>query len=171
MKKLLALAAVLALMAGSARADLRVFGSYWDAGDLNEGYGGGAGMRFELLPFLGLELRGSYLDLSDVEMSLIPLEGAVILQLPGHAIVPYVGAGAGYYMFDADKVDPDDDIGLFALAGLEVGAAKGIRFFAEARWVALETSIEGASDVLESLGEDEVSVDGLGVNAGLVWDW
>jgi hypothetical protein len=171
------LAALIALMvaAGTAQANLRVYGSYWDAGDLNEGYGGGVGLRAEVLPFLGIDIRGTYIDLdNEVEVDLIPLEASVVLQLPTEGVVPYGGIGAGYYMFDEGKIDPDDKVGIFAVLGIELGAADGIRFFAEGRWVALDTDFEGAANDFEDLDlddPDELSVDGLGINIGIVWDW
>ncbi len=171
MRKLWIVMLVLISLAGTAQANLRVFGSYWGAGELEEGFGGGAGLRIELLPFLGLDVRGSYLEMdSKDEVSMIPLEAAAILQYPGDLLVPYIGAGGGYYMLESGRYNPDDEFGIFALLGLEIGASEGIRFFTEGRWVALESKSEGSSEELRG-DDDTLSLTGVGINFGIVWDW
>jgi hypothetical protein len=171
MKKLFVAVMVWVAVAGSAQANLRVFGSYWGAGELNEGFGGGVGLRAELLPFLGIDVRGSYLQFDGNEdVSMIPIETAGILQLPVGLFVPYVGAGAGYYILENSRSVPDDKFGVFALLGLEVGRSEGLRFFTEGRWVALESKLNGSDSEMDGY-DDTVSLTGVGVNVGIVWDW
>jgi hypothetical protein len=117
---------------------------------------------------LSVDGRASWIYFEDFEIHMIPLEAALRLNLPlfGERIIPYVGAGGGYYFFEADDVDLDDDVGYFPLVGLEVGF-RSVAVFAEARWLFLEADVDGALDELEDL--DEADVDGLGINVGLLF--
>jgi hypothetical protein len=153
--------------AGSAAA-LGLFGSYLDSDDLGTGYGGGAKLELKPTDVLSVEGRAGWIYFEDFEISMVPLEAALRLNLPllGERIVPYVGAGGGYYFFEADDVDLDDDVGYFPLAGLEVGFRR-VAVFGEARWLFLKTDVDSALDELADL--DEADVDGLGVNVGLLF--
>jgi len=165
---LLALAAVClnGCTAGSV-VELGAFGSYLDSDDLGTGYGGGAKLEVKPTDWLSVDGRASLLFFDDFDISLIPLEAALRLNIPilGERIVPYAGVGAGYYLFDADDVDLDDNVGYFPLVGLEVGTRR-VALFVEARWLFLETDTDAA---LEELGDLDAEVDGLGINAGLLF--
>jgi hypothetical protein len=150
--------------AGSV-AELGVFGTYLDSDDLNDGYGGGAKLEVKPIDWLSVDGRASWIYFDDFDLSMIPLEVALRLNLPllGERIVPYAGVGGGWYIFEADDVDLDDDVGYFPMVGLEVGLRR-IAVFAEARWLFLETDVDTA---VENIGEADV--DGLGINAGLLF--
>ncbi len=146
-------------------AEFGVFGSYLDSDDLGNGYGGGVKLEVKPTDILTVDGRASWLYFDDFEIQMIPLEVAGRLNLPllGERIVPYAGVGGGYYLFDADDGDLDDDVGFFPLLGLEAGFQR-VALFAEARWLFLETDAEGVvGDVVEA------DVDGLGINVGLLF--
>ena len=153
--------------AGSMAA-VGFFGSYLDSDDLGDGYGAGAKLEVKPTDVLSVDGRASWVYFEDFEIHMIPLEAALRLNLPllGERIIPYVGAGGGYYFFEADDVDLDDDVGYFPLVGLEVGFRR-VAIFGEARWLFLETDVDSALDELADL--DEADVDGLGVNVGLLF--
>ncbi len=165
---LLALAVVFlnGCTAGSL-AELGAFGSYLDSDDLGPGYGGGAKLEVKPTDWLSVDGRASLLFFDDFDISMIPLEAALRLNIPmlGERIVPYAGVGAGYYLFEADNVDLDNNVGYFPLVGLEVGLRR-VALFAEARWLVLETDTDAA---LEDLSDLHADVDGLGINAGLLF--
>ncbi len=153
--------------AGSV-AELGVFGSYLDSDDLGAGYGGGAKLEVKPIDWLSVDGRASWIHFDDFDIDMIPLEAALRLNIPlfGERIVPYAGVGGGYYLFEADVVDLDDDVGYFPLVGLELGTRR-FALFAEVRWLFLQTDVDAA---LEELGDvDEADVDGLGINAGLLF--
>lgn len=164
--------AILALLVAAqvARADLMVYGSYWDAGDLQKGAGGGAGLGLEFLPFLELDARAGYLTMEHTDVNMIPLEAALIVKLPLKMLVPYAGVGAGYYMFDGGDVNVDDNVGAFAVAGLRIVGKSGFGIMAEGRWLMLDTKVDSLGNKLEGLNKDS-NADGLGVNAGIVWQF
>jgi outer membrane protein W len=99
---------------------------------------------------------------------MVPLEAAGLLNFPmaGERIVPYVGAGAGYYLFDATDADLENKVGFFPLVGLEIGLWH-VSLLAEARWLFLQTDVESAKGELRNLREAQV--DGLGINVGVLF--
>ena len=163
---------VLGLGVGSVRAealgaDLGVFGAYLDASDLNEAFGVGGKLKLNVAEFFAVDLRGSYLEYDDTEITLVPVEALALLQLPlGESLRLYGGAGVGYYLFDADRIELDDSVGYFPVAGLEVGGE--VKLFAEVRWLFLSPDSDSALDELEAdLDDGEADADGLGINIGI----
>ena len=148
--------------------ELGVFGSYLDADDLGDGYGGGAKLELQAFDWMSIDARGSYITFDDPDVDMYPLELAAYINIPlaDEQIVPYAGVGAGYYIFDATGFDMDDEIGFFPVVGLEIGAWN-LSFLIEARWLFLEADVDDAIDELGNL--DEAELDGLGINAGLLF--
>lgn len=145
-----------------------VFGSYLDTDDLGDGYGGGAKLELQAVDWLSLDARGSYIFFEDPDVDMYPLELAAYFNIPlaDEQIVPYAGVGAGYYIFDAEGFDMDNEVGFFPVVGLEVGAWN-LSFMIEARWLFLEADVD---DAVEELGNlDEAELDGLGINLGLLF--
>ncbi|MCL4178550.1 MAG: outer membrane beta-barrel protein [Verrucomicrobia bacterium] len=149
------------------------FGSYFDADEGGDAYGGGALVRMGIFNWLAVDGRASYLELSDSDFSVVPLEAAATFRLPllKQTLVPYGGVGVGYYLYDEDNdfVEVDDGVGFFPVLGLEFrfGKEKQWAVFGEARWLFLSTDIESAGD--EVLEFDDDDIDGLGVNLGLIY--
>ena len=117
-KRLFALAsiALLAVVGGGLGStgsgpELGVFGTYLEGGDLGDGYGGGVKLEYNPIDLISIDGRVSYVELGKAEV--IPVEGAALLNLPlfWEHFVPYAGVGLGYYFFDHDVVDLDDDWG------------------------------------------------------------
>ena len=154
-------------------AGIGVFGSWWDSQDFGRLEGYGLRLGWNLLGDLGLEARGSYLeaDSSRLETTLIALEGALTWRFPmGRHVAPYIGAGVGYYMKDAEYTDADtwedseDVAGYFGLGGLNLYLGP-LSLFAEAKY-----NLVGTDEDLHWRGSDvdaQNSLDGLSVNAGL----
>jgi hypothetical protein len=153
--------------------DLGFFGSYYDAEDAGDAWGGGGLLRLGLVEWFALDARASYLEFDNPDVRMIPLEAAATFRLPlmGNKLIPYAGAGVGYYIYDvkAANVSIDDDVGFFPLVGLEVrfGARGQWGLFGEARWLFLSSDIDTATDELTSPRSDDI--DGLGVNVGILY--
>ena len=168
----LVLLTILSLVIGGCSAgpmaSVGVFGSYLDSDDLGDGYGAGAKLELKPTDVISVDGRASWIYFEDFEVHVLPLEAALRLNFPlmGSRIIPYVGAGGGYYIFEADDVDLDDDVGYFPLVGMEVGLRR-VALFAEARWLFLETDVDSALDELGNI--DDADVDGLGINVGLLF--
>lgn len=145
-----------------------LFGSYLDSDDLGKGYGGGAKVEFNPIDVVSVDARASYIRFDDTRIDMIPLEAAALLNFPilFEHIVPYLGAGVGYYVFEGSGADLDNEVGYFPLAGLEIGLHT-LSLLAEARWLFLETDVEDGKGRLEHA--TKADVDGLGVNLGLLF--
>jgi opacity protein-like surface antigen len=171
--------AVLALLAGPVRAsDFSVYGSYWDTQDADNALGAGAKLRLGRY----VELRGTYFsdvtadtdpERFDFEVSAIPLEAGLRFDFaPNEAFTPYVGGGAGYYLLDTSEGDIDDEVGWYAVVGAEFARQpSGLGFMAEAIYRGIEATVKEDSDGFPDHIHDDVALnlDGLGVNAGIVW--
>jgi len=144
-----------------------MFGSSLDSDDLGAGYGGGAKLELNPIDAISVDARASWIHFDDTDIDMIPLEAAGLLNFPllWEHIVPYIGAGVGYYLFDGDGADLDDQVGFFPLAGLEIGL-HSVSILAEARWLFLETDADNAKNELRNI--TEADVDGFGVNLGLL---
>ncbi|UCD53108.1 MAG: hypothetical protein JSW27_10785 [Phycisphaerales bacterium] len=166
------LVTTLALMIGGCShgsgLEFGAFGSSLDSDDLGDGYGGGVKAELNPIDMISVDARASWIHFDDTDIDMVPLELAGLLNFPilWEHIVPYIGAGVGYYLFDGSGADLDDEVGFFPLAGLEIGL-HSVSVLAEARWLFLETDVEGAEDELRNL--TEADVDGLGVNLGLLF--
>ena len=155
-------------------AGLGAFASRWDSQDYGTLTGYGLRFGWNVFDPLGLEARASYFESRDdeTETTLVPLEAALVLRLPlARHLVPYVGAGAGYYFKDAEYGDDTDTwesseevAGYFGLAGLNLYLG-AFSLFAEAKY-----NLVGTDDDLEWRGSDveaKNSLDGLSFSAGL----
>ncbi|RKX33267.1 MAG: hypothetical protein DRP22_00655 [Verrucomicrobia bacterium] len=175
--------AALSLQTAWAGNGIGVFGSYWNTDDFDDGYGGGAKLKVELAPGLCFEVRGAYYpdltddeDDADIDLEVIPVEGDLIVELAiQDTACIYGGGGVGYYFMDIDveadgeelDVDVDDEIGYFAIAGLEVSVSDAVALFAEGKYTWLdidEVEVEGETI---SVKEDN-ELNGFGANAGLL---
>jgi hypothetical protein len=172
---------LLSSVVASAAGGLGVFGSYWDTKDADSGWGGGAKLQFETIPNIFIEARGTYFpDFGDSsgdepKLDIIPAEADAIIKFPiAEQFTPYVGGGAGYYMFNVDNNDSgvdvsvDDKFGYFALAGLEIGLSKQVSLFAEGKYTWLKVTVDVSSPVS---GSEDAKLDGFGGNAGLMLRW
>jgi opacity protein-like surface antigen len=167
----------LALLAGPASAtDFGLFGSYWDTKDADSGLGGGVKINFARI----VELRASYFsDLTadvdpesrDFEIKAIPLEAGLAFKFAeNERFTPYVGGGIGYYLFDTNRGDIDDETGWYAVVGADIKGASGFGFMVEGIYRGMETTVRD-DDPDNIVGDVDVDFGGLGVNAGLVWSF
>ena len=178
-KTILFAAAALALIAGPAAAtDFGLYGAYWNTQDADEALGAGAKLRLGRF----VELRGTYFsdvtadtdpERFDFEVSAIPLEAGLRFDFAeNETFTPYVGGGAGYYLLDTTEGDIDDEVGWYAVLGGEFARRpSGLSFMAEAIYRQMEATVKEDRDGFPDHIHDDVTfqLDGLGVNAGLVW--
>lgn len=179
MKKFLLILLGVAVIATVAFADengLGVFGSYWNADDPGNSFGGGIKFKAELGDFFGLDVRASCLTQfkdwdGDDELFVIPLEALLLFRIPLGETSPvkaYVGGGGGYAIIPkADDVDFDDDFCLIGVGGVEFALNESLSLFAEAMYRYLE--VDGAKVDGVKVKDLDISFSGLGVNAGLLF--
>ncbi len=169
------LAAGLLGLNSAAALDFSVgpMGSYYDADKAGDAWGGGVIGRLGILDWFAVDARASYLDIEHSDLNMVPLEAAATFRLPlfENRLVPYAGAGVGYYLYeeDSDRVDAKDDVGYFPLVGLEYrfGSNQQWALFGEARWLFISSSIKSAGDQLDDFNSDDI--DGFGANVGILY--
>ncbi|MBN1362987.1 MAG: outer membrane beta-barrel protein [Sedimentisphaerales bacterium] len=168
----LALLAALAMAVGGCShgrgVEMGVFGAGLDSRDLGEGFGGGVKLELNPLDRISVDARVSYINFDDTDVEVMPVEAAGLFNFPmlGERIVPYAGAGVGYYHFDGNGADIDDEFGFFPLAGLEIGLQR-LSILAEARWLFLQTDVDAAKAELANI--TKANIDSLGINIGVLY--
>jgi hypothetical protein len=133
-----------------------IYGSYWNL-DKSPDDGWGVGLRQDapISPLFAVHTSASWVNFSDADVDLFPLEAAVVAKI---ALV-YGGIGGGYYIFNTNNVDLDNNWGWFVVAGAKL-ALGGLGVFGELRWNELSTDISGTSQ--------SVDLNGVGVNVGVM---
>jgi len=159
-KRMIIIAMVALVLAGmneiayGGETSLAGYLTYWDGGENggNEGVGGGVKLRKKFLGFFSADVRASYVDFSDLNTSVVPLEATLMVGIP-FFIEPYAGLGASYYIFDSN-LPIDDGTGVYGVLGVQfnlwvVGA------LAELRYTEAEANL----------------MDGMSANLGLMVKW
>lgn len=170
-----------------------LYGSYWDTSDVDETFGGGVGFGF---PFgetgLGLHVKGTYyqelsndpLDnvfdddegvFQDESLEVLPFDVGLHYEFApgGGAFSPWIGGGFSYFLLDStfEGVDVDDETGFHVSLGSRFGASESTNFFAEAIYRSTEATLvrERRQNNVDLRDEVAIDLDGIGVNAGLLW--
>jgi hypothetical protein len=193
---LLATSAILVLALGATPASaghFNLFGSFWDTKDAGDTAGGGIGLGFPLGQRWGIDLRASYYEeltnegleaIFDDDETVFQRRGLQVLPLeiglrynfsPGNRANFYLGGGGTYYLLDSDFGDVDDEVGGYALLGVDLGNPQGVSFFVEGFWRIAEAKVSFDPESLDDIDDIDlvngvpVDLDGLGINAGLSW--
>lgn len=174
---------VLAVAAGSTLANgIGAYGSYWDPKDLDNAWGGGAKIQIEVVPSIYLEGRLGYFPEAEdngddgPKLDIVPVELAGVLKFPVDQFTPYLGAGAGYYLFDVKDVPTgidvtvDDEIGYFGVAGAELSLGANVSLFGEAKYTWLD-EVEIKAKAGGVTITDKSNLSGWGANVGLLLKW
>lgn len=191
----LALLCVCLFGAAPASAQLKVFGSYWNTTEADDTFGGGVSFGVPLGESgFGLHFRGTYYQeltdeplenlfeddnqgfFAEESLEVLPLEVGVHYNFaPRGTFSPYVGAGATYFMIDTTRegVDVNDETGFHVEAGSQFGDPDGVNFFAEAIYRSTEATLvrERRQNNIDLRDEVAIDLDGVAVNAGIVWRW
>lgn len=182
-------AALLLAPLPAAAGGFSIFGAYQDTDALDETFGGGVSIAFPLGRVVDLQFRGTYYekldDLGNVfdddedvfvdnSIEVIPIEAGLRFNLaPRGAVIPYITAGATYFLLDSDIGEIDDEVGYHAGLGLVFGDNEGPAFFVEGLYRGVEGSVEVDPQDIGDIGdidfEDPFDVDlsGFGANAGI----
>lgn len=177
MKRLMMMLAIIGLCMPSAWASgIGAYGAYWktkggdDAFD-DDGFGGGAKVKIDLVPQLSLEIRGTYFSLEPKEgdggkLEVIPVEAGLTLNLPNSSkLTPYLGGGAGYFFMNAknggESTSLKNVVGGYGIVGVEIELAEGFCLFAEGKYTVV--SAQSKED-----DSPKIKLDGFGADAGLM---
>ncbi len=157
MKKHVAIIALAALVLGGmsgiaygGETSVAGYLSYWDGSV--DGAGGGIKVRKKFLAFFSADVRASYVDFSNADTSVIPVEATFIVGFP-FVVEPYAGVGASYYFVDSNT-GIDNATGVYGVFGLQLNLWV-VGAIAELRW---------------NENEDDL-MDGMSANLGLMVKW
>jgi hypothetical protein len=137
MKKQITMIAMAALMgvgltqlSYGGETSLAGYLTYWDGAA--DGLGGGIKVRKKFMGFLSADVRASYVDFSDLNTTVVPLEATFMVGIP-FVLEPYAGVGAGYYLIDSEVLGEDNSAGYYGVLGVQfnmfvVGALAEIRY-------------------------------------------
>ena len=119
---------------------------------------------------------------TDATFYCAPFEAGLVLMLPlNDSLTIYGGPGVGYYYYDIDvetsskhghhydnewrqHIKLEDDIGWYAVAGLNISLAPNVSIFGEARYTDTETNFKNAKSI-------KLDCSGFGAMAGLMFDF
>jgi len=156
----IAILLLLGLSAGTfaGETSLAGFATYWNGSlpntdDTIDGVGGGVKLRQTFLGFFSADVRASYIDFTDVNTTVIPLEATVMVGIP-FFIEPYAGLGVSYFFFDTDQSWIDNGAGVYGVLGAQLNLWV-VGAFAEVRYN------ESEGDLM----------DGISANLGLMVKW
>ena len=158
----------------AAATDFGVHGAYWDTQDADQALGVGARLKFGIF-----EVRGTYFsdvtadtepESRDFEISAIPLEAGLNFGF-GHdlPVNPYIGGGVGYYLLDTNRGDVNDEVGWYAVAGLDFPTRAGFGINVEGIYRGMEATVDNLGDSTHIRDRVDLNLDGFGLNAGIVW--
>ena len=140
---------------------LGVMASWWKMDDTNEdGFGFGLRERIQIVPLIGIDTRASWIGFSDANLNVFPLEAAGVVTLG----LFYGGIGVGYYIFDAEDADLENNFGWYVLAGVDVGLG-GFGLFADIQWRDLSADVENVDPNLSNV-PTSLDAAGVGFNVG-----
>lgn len=139
------------MVAEAGETSLAGYASYWDGSV--DGWGAGLKVRKKFLGFLSADVRASYVDFTDADTSVIPLEATAMVGFP-FFLEPYAGIGASYYLVDSDNSEFDDGAGVYGVLGLQ-----------------LNVFVVGALAELRYNETENDLTDGLSANVGLMVKW
>jgi opacity protein-like surface antigen len=167
----------LGLLGGPARAvDFGVFGSYQDTKDADSGYGGGVKLDFARF----ITLRASYFgDVTsnqrfatgnDFKLRVVPLEAGLQYKFqPDANFSPYLGGGASYFLLDTNRGNIDDELGWFAVGGVDIKTQHRFGVTLEAVYRSVDATVHDNRNSTTFSDKVNLQLRGFGANAGLVW--
>lgn len=194
MKIILTILAVVLLSASPAMASgFSLFGSYADTTDAGDTFGGGIGLG---IPFgesgFGLDLRATYYQevtdegadaifdddeefFQEDSLEILPIDAGLRYQFNTDGpFNPYVMGGFSYFLLDTTRegLSVDDETGFYVGLGSRFGDPDGVGFFAEALYRSTEATLERErfdNDDIDLEDDVAIDLDGIAVNAGVVW--
>ena len=140
-----------------AQSNMGVFATWWDAKDMESGFGAGVKYGFPIIPIVSIDARASYIKFSEDDISVytIPLEAVGTLSFG----LIYGGVALGYYIWGGADESTSNRVGGSLLAGVSFGLG-GIGAFGEVKYNIVKTTV---ADVFEA------KADGISVNLGVTF--
>jgi opacity protein-like surface antigen len=168
-----------------------IYGTLIDTEDLDESYGIGAKVDLDITQRLAIQVRSAFYDTlgKDItlgrnelqtDLEIVPVEAGLTLRIPiQDRVVPYVGAGLGWYILEADvsvngrsqEINIDDELGYYFLGGLMLDLGPAFSIFGEYQYRDVNTTLSGDSFSNRVGGDVDVGLSGSSINAGIMLRW
>ena len=159
------------------------YASYWDTKDFGDAYGGGFVLQWPVHEYLAVEGRGIWFhDIKDktageqIEPATLGIGPALTLALNDRvtgygSVVGTVFMFARDFLVEGEEVVDDDsvDFGFTFTGGLRVNLNPTWSLLAEASYniVTIDTKAVREGKIVD----DEIDMDGLGINLGVGYTW
>ncbi|HEX6791515.1 MAG TPA: hypothetical protein VF247_09415 [Candidatus Krumholzibacteria bacterium] len=159
---LVALAGITAITP-SAHA-IGVMASWWNIDEANQdGFGFGLRQKTQIVPLISIDTRASWIKFSDADLQVFPIEVTGMVRLG----MLYAGLGGGYYIFDADQGDLDNNFGWYLVGGIDISVSK-FGVFGEVKWTQLSADYKDVDPNLSDV-PTSLEADGIGFNLGVMF--
>lgn len=181
MRRIVLVTGLLCLLGSSAFAGgFALFGAYAETSDVDEAIGAGARMSvghaltFDVSFTYFPETDGPALDGlgTDYELQVLPIDFGVryLFDLDG-IFDPFIGAGATYYILDANNVRTDDELGYYGQLGFELTLYRTTNLMVEVMYRQVDATIEwhGHSGMPEAVDRVDDTLGGFAANLGVIW--
>ena len=158
------------------------FASYWDTEDFGDTYGIGVVGHWQLHEYIAIEGRGNwYIDFGDpegeeIEPASLGIGPALTIPL-NEKWTGYGSLVGSVFMFardvvvDGEEVVDDEgvDFGVTMTGGLRKELEGNWSLFAEAFYTILTVDTEGVRE--GAIVDEEIDLDGFGINLGIGYTW
>jgi len=159
MKRLIVAAVAVVMLVSMApqpaQSNMGIFATWWEAKDMDSGFGGGVKYKIPIIPIVSIDARASYINFSDASIYTIPLEAVGALNFG----IVYGGLALGYYIWGGGDESTSNRVGGSILAGVSFGLG-GIGAFGEVKYNIVKTTV---ADVAEA------KADGISLNLGITF--
>jgi len=178
MKRTAITAAMLLLLASPAAAGgVGLLVSYWSTSDADAEVGLGGMVEIDLNDTLDVEFRFAQLDglswpenAPVVDLEAFPVDIGLAYNFRGRGrATPYVGGGVSYVLFDTNVGEIDDEIGYYAVAGVDVAAANLFAVVFEVYYRDVDANLKGGG--IAQFVDVPIDFSGPGANLGLMFRW
>jgi hypothetical protein len=185
MKKALTMTSLLALIALPVWAGgVGVMYSSWDTDDASDDQGVGIKFELDVGQAVDFEVRAAWLDSHEFDtatdafkLEIAPVDIGLSYDFrPEQKVRPSLGAGVTYAFLngkvdDRSSIRVSDEVGFYAVGGIEGSVTETLAVFAEALY--RDLSAEVTSDGLLSRDFEDFGVDlaGVAFNVGLMFSW
>ena len=134
---------------------------------------GGVGLKYtfdleQVTVPIRADLRLSYVHFGNPDLDLVPFEANIAYEFPAETVIPYAGAGVGYYFTGANRGSADDDFGFDVFGGVEGAATDMLNWLVELNYTWLSVDVDKTFQKEEKTGSS-IDLDSVGINAGFVY--
>lgn len=104
-----------------------------------------------------------------LEIEAVPVDIGLSYNFRGRRAVPYLGGGLSYVLFDSPNGRLEDEVGYYAVAGVDIAINERFSFYIEGLYRTVKAELQGNG--LAFFDKTEVDFAGPGGNVGILFGW